>query len=451
MTNNPEPIALLQDVLSRVRKQGADAADAVMFHSADVQISTRRLKPESIERSESAAVGLRAWVGKKQAVVSSTDTSPKALAELAERVVSMARVSTEDPDSGLAPDALLAAEFPALDLCDGGEPETEWLMQQCRECEESALSVPGITNSEGADAAYGRVTVALATSPAKGKGFARSYQTSHCSVSVSVLAGEGTGMERDYDYASVRHRGDLPPAASIGKSAALRTLKRLNPRKVATSEVPVVFNPRVSRSLLSALAGAISGASVSRGTSFLKSSLNQKVFGDSITIMDDPHRLRGLGSRPFDAEGVAGRRMALVQDGVLTSWLLDVRTASRLKLKTTGHASRGVASVPSPSSSNLYMEAGKKTPKALMEDIKSGFYVTEAYGMGVNLVTGDYSQGASGFWIENGQIAYPVSEVTIASHLKDMFLNLVPANDLEFRYATNAPTIRVARMTVAGA
>jgi len=446
MTDNPEPTTLLTSLLTRTRKLGADSADAVLFHSAAVQVSTRHLKPEGIERSESAALGLRAWVGHKQAIVSSTDISLPAQAELAERVVGMARVATEDADSTLARESLLAREVLPLDLCDAAEPSAEWLMQQCRECEDAALSVPGITNSEGAEAGYGHSVIALATD----KGFAQRYSSSHFSVSVSVLAGEGTGMERDYDYASVRHRADLPPAAGIGTSAAARTLKRLHPRKVATAEVPVVFDPRVARSLLSAFAGAINGASVARGTSFLKEAMGQPVFAPGISIVDNPHRMRGLGSRPFDGEGVTGGKIALVKDGMLKTWLLDTRTANKLKLATTGHASRGIASPPTPSSTNLYMEAGTQTPQELMADIKSGFYVTETYGMGVNLVTGDYSQGSSGFWIENGQIAYPVSEVTIAGHLKEMFAQATPANDLEFRYATNTPTLRVERMTVAG-
>lgn len=257
-------------------------------------------------------------------------------------------------------------------------------------------------------------------------------------------------MERDYDYSSTRWRSDLASAESIGKNAASRALSRLNPRRVPTCDVPVVFDPRVSRSLLSAFAGAINGANIARGTSFLKADMGKALFAPNINIIDDAHIPRGLASRPFDAEGVSGGKRALVENGVLTSWLLDVRTANRLGLATTGHASRGVGSGPSPSSTNLYMQAGNDSPNALLAGIKSGFYVTETFGMGVNLITGDYSQGASGFWIENGEVTYPVSEVTIAGHLREMFTRAIPADDLTFRYATNAPTLRIDTMTVAG-
>jgi PmbA protein len=451
MIDNSKPTLLLDELLARAAACGADACDAVLFHSADLQVSVRKGAPEGIERSESMALGLRVWVGARQAVVSSTDIAPSAFAELAARAVGMARVATEDADSALAPAERLATHIQDLDLYDAGEPTPEWLMEQCRACEDAALSTPGITNSEGADAGYGSTRVTLATRSGSGGGFSGGYASSHFSVSVSVLAGEGTAMERDYDYASVRHRADLPPAENIGKRAAERTLARLNPRKAATCKVPVLFDPRVSRSLLSAFASAINGAAVARGTSFLKDAMGSAVFAPDIHIIDDPHRRRGLGSRPFDGEGVQNAPLMLVSGGVLQSWLLDLRTANRLKLATTGHASRGVAAAPSPSSTNLYMQAGGQTREALYSGIKSGLYVTETFGMGVNLVTGDYSQGASGFWIENGALAYPVSEITIAGHLSEMMKNATPANDLEFRYATNAPTLRIEAMTVAGA
>ncbi len=446
MTHNSKPAALLESLISRAKSLGADAADAVFFDSSETRSASRKGVPETIELAESSITGLRVWVGKRQALASSTDLSSRAINELAERVVSMARVSTEDADSRLAPAARLASSIPKLDIFDGTEPTPAWLEQQCREAEETALAVKGITNSEGAEAAYSTYSATLATSG----GFTQSYQSSHFSVSVSVLAGTGTNMERDYEFASCRHRADLPAAAGIGKEAAARTLRRLNPRKVNTASVPVIFDPRVSRSLLSCFSGAINGSAIARGTSFLKDALGKPVFAGAVNIMDDPHRLRGLSSRPFDGEGVAGRRIALVENGVLKSWLLDVRTANKLQLETTGHASRGAGSPPSPGSSNLYMEPGGDSPAALIGSVKSGFYVTETFGMGINLVTGDYSQGASGFWIENGKLAYPVSEVTIAGQLKDMFTQATPANDLEFRYGTNAPTLHIARMTVAG-
>lgn len=450
MTDNPKALRLLDRLVHLSRKAGADMADAVLFETTDVRISTRKLIPEGIERAESSAVGLRVWSGSKQAIVSSTDSDEATLAELAERAVAMARSATEDTDSVLADPALLVRDIPELELFDPEEPKETWLTEQCRAAEEAALAVKGVTNSEGADAVYSSSSITLVTSPASSSGAAQSYRTSHLSLSVSVLAGEGTQMERDYDFYTARRRADLPSAQTLGESAGQRAVKRLNPRRMPTCEVPVVFEPRVGKSLLSYFAGAINGAAVARQTSFLKDSMEKPIFSGNVTIIDDPHIMRGLGSKPFDAEGVRNAKRALVEGGVLQSWLLDVRSARKLGLTTTGHAARGVASPPSPSSTNLYMRAGRETPQALIKRIKNGFYVTETFGMGVNLVTGDYSQGASGFWIENGEITHAVSELTIAGKLQDMFASLVPANDLEMRYSTNVPTLLVERMTVAG-
>jgi PmbA protein len=285
---------------------------------------------------------------------------------------------------------------------------------------------------------------------AASNGFHGSYARSHHSVSAAVLAGEGTGMERDYDYATAVYGRDLEDAATVGKRAGERTVKRLHARKAATAKVPIVYDPRVSRGMLSHLASAINGAAIARGTSFLKDKLGQRIFRSDITITDDPHRPRGHNSKPFDGEGIANRRRAIVENGVLTTWVLDLRSARQLGLKSTGHAARGTSSPPSPSLTNLHMAAGKMTPAEMIGGIPSGFYVTELMGMGVNGVTGDYSRGAAGFWIDHGELAHPVSEVTIAGNLNDMFLNLTPANDLVFRYGTDAPTIRVDGMTVAG-
>jgi PmbA protein len=288
--------------------------------------------------------------------------------------------------------------------------------------------------------------VALVTSG----GFAGSYATTNISVSVSVIAGEGTGMERDYDFASTRHGGDLGDPEAVGRNAANLALKRLNARRVKSQSVPVVFDPRVSNSLLGHFAGAINGVSIARGTSFLKDRMGQLIFAPGIRIVDDPHIVRGIRSKPFDGEGVANRQMNLVEDGVLKTWILDSASARQLKLTSTGHAARGTGGPPSPSTSNLYLVPGTRSPAALISDIAQGFYVTELIGMGVNGVTGDYSRGASGFWIENGQIAYPVNEVTIAGNLNGMFASMTPANDLVFRYGTNAPTLRIEGMTIAG-
>ncbi len=445
-----KPIDTICWLLDQARSLGADQADAVLFDTIDASTSRRLGKPEGLERAESKAVGLRVFVGAQAAIVSGTDTSQTALKELAARATSMAKVTPADPDSTLADSTRLCTTPPELELCDDSEPEPKWLAEQCQIAEETALAVHGITNSEGVDAGYSRSTICLAINNGKSNVFAHSYRSSHFSVSVSVLAGTGTGMERDYDYSSTRFRADLEDADAIGRNASARALKRLNPRKVPTCKVPVIFDPRVSRSLVGTLAGSISGGSIARGSSFLKDSLNEQIFASQITIVDDPHIIRGLGSRPFDGEGVKNEKRTIVDNGTLTTWLLDTRTANKLKMQTTGHAARGIASPPSPSASNLYMQKGVLTPRELYADIKSGLYLTETFGMGINTTTGDYSQGAAGFWIENGEIAYPVSEITIAGNLRDMFLQLTPANDLTFRYATNAPTLRIESMTVAG-
>ncbi len=446
---------IIIQLLEIAKSCGAASADTILFENTNLSISQRMGKPEGIERSESSAIGLRVFVTKNngeigQANVSSTDFSKNALLELSERAVAMAKLAPADSDSTLASTLFYPKTIPELDLLDKIEPTPIWLLEQCAEAEDSARSVAGITNSEGADASYSRSRVSLAISGNNGENFSGSYEGSYFSTSVSVLAGEGTAMERDYDFTSARHRSDLKSSKEIGLSAANRAIARLNPRKVSSCQTPVVFDPRVSKSLVSILTSSISGNSIARGASFLKESLNKQIFADNISIIDNPHMLRGFASKPFDMEGVANKKMALIESGILQTWLLDIRTANKLKLQTTGHASRGISSPPSPSATNVYMEAGKLSPKELMADIKSGLYLTETFGMGINTVTGDYSQGAAGFWIENGEIAYPASEITIAGNLKDMFLMATPANDLTFRYSTNAPTVRVENMTVAG-
>jgi PmbA protein len=445
--NNSDTISQL---LEKTIRLGATACDVVMFETVDISTSQRMGKPEGLERSESKAIGLRAFKGSQQAIVSGTDTNTDALTELAERAVSMAKATPADLHSTLAPESLFATNIPDLDLCDDHEPDVDWLKQQCKLGEDAALSVEGITNSESADAHYSKSKIHLGIHNGEHIAFENHYASSHFSLSVCVLAGNGTAMQRDYDFTSSRHRSDLQDVTAIGLNAAKRTLERLNPRKVPTCQVPVVFDPRISRGLVSIVANAISGSSIARGSSFLKNALHTQIFPASISIIDNPHIKRGLGSRPFDGEGVRNQKHAIIEDGMLTTWLLDMRTANKLNLTTTGHASRGVSSPPSPASTNLYMKNGKFTPETLIKDIKSGLYVTETFGMGVNIVTGDYSQGAAGFWIENGVIAYPVSEITIAGHMSEMFKSLSAANDLVFRYGTNAPTLRIESMTVAG-
>jgi PmbA protein len=437
---------LLSDLVSSASKAGADSADAVMFKSAHLGLRQRLGKPEMLERSESQDLGLRVFVGKRQASVSSTDPSPKALAELVERAVAMAKLAPEDIYCGIAEPDAIARKFPDLDLNDPAEPTPEALEARAKETEEAARAVPGVTNSEGAEATWSRAEIAIAAS----NGFAGTYARSGHGVSVSVVAGEGAGMETDYDYSSSVYGRDLEKASEVGRRAGERTVRRLNPRKAETARVPIVFEPRVAASLVSHIAGAIVGPSIARKASFLKDQMGKQILAPGLNVIDDPLKPRGLRSRPFDGEGIAARRWTLVEDGVLKSWLLDLASSRQLGLVTTGHAARGTSGPPGPSATNLYLEAGKVSPEALMADIKSGFYVTSLMGAGINMVTGDYSRGAAGFWIENGKLAYPVSEVTVAGNLKDMFLKMTPANDLEFKMAVNAPTLRVEGMTVAG-
>jgi PmbA protein len=442
--------SVLTDIAERLvraaKAAGADAADAVAVRSVSQSVEVREGALEESERAESDDVGLRVFVGRRQAVVSTNDIAGASPQALAERAVAMARVAPEDEFAGLADPDRLARSFPELDLIDPQVPSVTALEQSAREAEAAALAVKGVSKSGGASASFGIGGLVLVTS----HGFRGAYLASRRSLSVMAIAGEGTGMERDYEYSSALHAGDLEAPAAIGRRAGERTVKRLNPRKVKTQSAPVIYDPRVAGSLVSHLASAANGAAVARKTSFLKDKLGQKLFGETIRIVDDPLRKRGLRSHPFDSEGVAVQKLALVENGVLQSWLLDCATARELGLQTTGHAQRGVSSPPSPAPTNLHLEPGPLTPEALIAQTGTGFYVTDLIGMGTNLVTGDYSRGASGFWIEQGEIAYPVSEVTIAGHLFDMFRSLTPANDLQFRYGTNSPTVRVEGLTIAG-
>jgi PmbA protein len=437
---------LAEKLVAAARRAGADAADAVATRGVSISVEVRDGTVEESERAEGDDLGLRVFVGQKQAVVSTNDLSGEGADALAERAVAMARVAPADRFAGLADPELLAKVIPDLDMLDPELPSVNKLETMARSAEAAGLAVEGVSKSGGASASAGIGGMVLVTST----GFSHAYLGSHHGVSMQAIAGEGTGMERDYDYSSAIHAGDLADPESIGRSAGERATRRLNPRKVQTRKVPVVFEPRVAGSLVGHLSSAINGAAIARGTSFLKDNLGQKIFASGIEIIDDPLRKRGLGSHPFDAEGVAPERRALVKDGVLTTWILDCASARELGLKTTGHAQRGVSSTPSPGASNLHLAPGAITPEQMIKDIEDGFYITDLIGMGVNLVTGDYSRGASGFWIEKGELTYPVSEVTIAGHLNEIFASLTPANDLKFRYRTNAPTVRVEGLTVAG-
>ncbi|PCI50455.1 MAG: modulator protein [Alphaproteobacteria bacterium] len=440
----------LDYLIRTATRAGADACDGIIYSGQSQSVSWRLGKLEDVERSESADLGLRVFMGRKQAIVSSSDISNSTLDLLVERAMDMARNAPEDPYAGLADPGLLAlktSNIPELDLYDDTEKSADELKELARSIEDVALGVSGITNSEGASASASQGLIATANS----NGFAQSYRSSHFSLSISVIAGADATMERDYAYSSKRHFSDLRDPAAIGQEAATKTLRRLGPRKAKTCQVPIIFDPRVSRTLLGHLAGAINGQAIARGTSFLKERMGEQIFSKGISVNDDPHILRGPSSKPFDGEGCCNDSLSIIEDGILRCWTLDSASARQLGLVSNGRASRGTSSPPSPSSTNLFMANGGLSPEELMADIKSGFYITDLIGMGVNGITGDYSRGAGGFWIENGKITYPVNEVTIAGNLKSMFLNMTAADDLEIKYGTDAPTLRVDGMMIAGA
>jgi len=445
--SQPIDSASLADLVARLveaaRRAGADAADAVAVRSRSTSVSVRLGKVENTSAAESDDVSLRVFVGERSASVSANAASDAAV--LAERAVAMARVSPPNPHQRLADAALLAREIADLDLFDGTGVGPERLREDALAMEEAALAVPGVTNSAGAGASAGMGGLVLATS----HGFLGQYMATRFSRSVSALAGEGTAMERDHDFSSRQHFADLDAAEAIGRRAGERAVRRLGARKAKTGPVTVVLDPRVARGIAGHLAGAINGAAVARGTSFLRERMGRQVASAAITVTDDPHRVRGQSSRPFDGEGVAGRPLVMVERGVLKHWFLSTSAASELGLETNGRGVRAASSVV-PASTNLAIEPGAESPQALIGALKSGFYVTEVFGQGVDMVTGDYSRGASGFWIDNGELAFPVAEVTIAANLKDMFMNMVPADDLDRDFGTAAPTLLIEGMTLAG-
>jgi PmbA protein len=443
-----EAQARVSDLIKSATAAGADAADAIYSGGESTEVQIRLGELEDVERSEGEDIGLRLFVGQRSASVSSSDLSTAALDALVERAVAMAREAPEDAYAGLAPEDRLYSGQPAdLEIDDGGGVDPSTLRDRALEAEDAARSVAGVTNSEGGGASASRSTMALATS----HGFCSGYQGTSYGCSASVIGGEGSDMQRDYAYRTARHYVDLDAAAAIGKRAGERTIARLNPAKLESGAMPIVFDPRVSGGLLGHLVSAITGSAITRGTSFLREKLEQQVFADDITIRDDPLRLRGLSSRPFDGEGLPVSETAIIADGVLTGWLLDSASARQLGLEPTGHARRGIGGPPGAGTSNLHMEAGPGSRADLVADIEKGVLVNELIGMGVNPVTGDYSRGASGFLIENGEITAPVAEITIAGNLIDMFLAITPANDLQFIRGVNAPSLRVEGMTVAGA
>jgi len=430
-------------LVEAARTAGADAADAVAVRSVNQVASVLKGKVEKIEHAENDDFGLRVFVGNRNATISATLGAD--VEALAARAVAMARAAPADRFAGLADPALLAASWPDLDLLDETPVSATDLGERGKAIEAAAMAVDGVTNIAGASAYWARGGMALVTS----SGFSGAYESSGHGHSVAAIAGSGTGMERDWDSSSKTHLADVESAEVVGRRAGNRAVRRLNPRQVTTQTATVVYDPRVATSLIGALIGGISGAAIARKSSFLKDKLGERLFAPGIRITDDPHRRRAPGSRPFDGEGVGGAPLDLVADGVLQTWLLDSATARELDLATNGRAGRGTGS-PSPSSTNVLLHPGAVSPQELIASVGIGLYVTDFIGHGANLVTGDYSRGAAGFWIENGEIAYPVAEITVAGNLLSMFRELVPADDIEFRSAFTAPTLAIGGLTIAG-
>ena len=438
---------LLQDVVAAALRAGADAAEAVGAERQSLSIGVRLGELEEVEREEARDLGLRVFIGQQQATVSGSDVSAEARAKLVERAVAMARLAPDDKYAGFAPeDRLAKGPMPDLDLVDPFEPSAEQLEAQAREAEDAARAVAGVTNSEGGSGGWSSSHWRLVTS----HGFSGEHGATGFSVGVSVIAGDDETMERGYDGRSTRWHGDLPTPEALGAEAGKRAVGRLGARKIESTTAAVIFENRLAASVVSPLIGAIAGPAVARGVSFLKTKLGQQVFAKGVKITDEPLRRRGLGSAPFDDEGVAVRETAIIADGVLTTWLLNSASARQLGMQTSGHASRGLAGPPGVGTANLTVQPGERDLDGLMQDAGTGLLVTMMFGPSLNSNTGDWSIGVSGFWFERGEIAYPVAEITVAGNLIEVFGRLIPGSDLEFRGSTNAPSILIPDLAIAG-
>lgn len=439
-------LALAHTALARARHFGASAADALVVDGRSLEVAVRDGAIENLEQSEAIEIGLRVFVGQSSAAIATSKIDAAGIDRIAEQAVAMAKAAPADPYAGIATPDQVARDWALPDIAGETLLDAAQLRDMALAAEKSALAIKGVSKSGGAGASSSDRSVALAAS----NGFSGAYRRTGLSLSATAIAGNGTAMERDYDYSSVIHREDLREPEDIGSEAGRRAVKRLNPRKVKSQAVPVIYDSRIAASLVGHFLSAIMGSAIARGTSFLREKLGEQVFGDGIHIIDDPLRPRGLASKPFDAEGIATKALPLIEAGVLKSWILDLGSARQLGLATTGHAARGLAGPPGPSSSNVTLSPGSLSLDDMIKSIGTGFYVTELIGHGPNIVTGDYSRGASGYWVENGEITYPVSEVTLAGKLADMFRNLTPANDLVYRGSVNAPSCRFEGMTLGG-
>ena len=438
---------LLHDVVAAALKAGADAAEAVVADRQSLSVGVRLGALEEVEREEARDLGLRVFIGARQASVSGSDLSPTARARLVERVVAMARLAPEDPYAGLAPsDRLKRGELPDLQLFDPSEPTADSLEHLAEAAEAAARAVPGVSNSEGGSASWSASRWRLVTSA----GFSGLHEASGFSLSASVIAADEGGMERGGEGRSLRWREDLPSPEAIGAEAGRRAVSRLGARKIASTTAPVIFENRLAGALISPVIGAIAGPAIARGTSFLKDKLGQTVFAPGFSLIEDPHRRRGLGSSPFDDEGVANQGHAIIDRGVLTTWLLNSSSARQLGLETTGHASRGLAGPPGVSTTNLTVTPGALDQAQLMREAGAGLLVTSMFGPSLNANNGDWSVGVSGFWFEDGELAYPVTEITVAGNLLDIYQRVVVGSDLEIRGSANSPSLLIDALAIAG-
>ncbi len=433
-------------ILDYANKAGADSADTYIIEASSLNASVRLGKLQTIERSHSIDIGLRVFLGKKHSTVTITDTNTSQIKAITEKAVQMAKIVPEDEFCGLPDENLTEKNTINMNLYDEKMLSSEKLIEEAKNAESYAIDNKDITNSEGAQRSYNNAQITLASS----EGFLKKYKRSSHSLAVTVLAGSGTSMERDYDYSVSTHASNLKTPKEIGTESARRAIERLNPRKIKSGNFDIIFDPRVGGGLLTLLGGAISGNSIARKTSFLKNKLGKKIFNESISIIDDPHRLSGHRSRPFDGEGVKTKKLDIVTEGVLNNWLLDCRSARQLGLKNTGNAGRGTSGPPAPSPSNIYINNGNINTNDMISSVNKGIYVTDMMGMSFNPVTGDYSRGAAGFLINNGKIQHSVSEITIAGNMLDMFKTLTPGNDLQFVTGVDTPTLLIHNMTVAG-
>ncbi len=440
---------LTQDLMAAAKRAGAEHSDAVAVEGTSLSITVHGGALEKADRSEGIDIGLRVIIGQKQANVSSSDTKPETIEEMARRAVAMAKEAPDDPHIGLADPDQFATKTNTdhLELFDASEePAPAYLQEQALEAEATALNVQGVAQVQSAAAGYGKSRIHLSTS----NGFSAGYQRSDFGLSCVAISGEGTGMERDYDYDGRVFQSDMRSAVEIGQRAAERAVERTGARKPKTGAFPILFDERIAASLIGHLLQATNGAAIARGSSWAMGLVGEQILPDGISIIEDPHKMRAGASRMFDGEGLPTARRSIIDNGILTGWTLDLATAHKLGLESTANAMRGTGGAPSPGLTNIAMSQGTFSKADLIQDMGTGLLVTSMIGSTINPNTGDYSRGASGFWIENGEISHPVNECTVAGNLKDMLRSLTPANDAQPHLSRSVPSLLIEGLTLAG-